>query len=381
MPKKDLYKELFEDVTGETQESSDKVVPNLFPTIHSTPYKIAIIGEAPGTNELDQGKPFVGYSGQRLDEFLSRFGLVRDACFLGNICQHQPPGNKIAYFSWDGSQIQGGLQHMATDLAQLKTRPNVLLLLGGSALHAFKAPHITPKRKKNKKGELSFAFPNKIGQWRGSFFISHDLSPLPGVKCIASYHPAYCLRDYEWTPVLMLDIERCRTEAESPEWEKPLRQLRINLTFDETCRELLKLILHKPLVACDIEGGVGTMSCISFATAANEAFIVPFTRMDGTSFWNLEEEVKIWELLIKVLSDSRIKKVLQNSLYDRFVLQYGYKVVVKGVIDDTLVKHWELYCEMRKSLAFLASIYTKEPYWKEMRIQAEQQSEEEGGEE
>jgi DNA polymerase I-like protein with 3'-5' exonuclease and polymerase domains len=117
------------------------------------------------------------------------------------------------------------------------------------------------------------------------------------------------------------------------------------------------------------------MSCISFATAANEAFIVPFTNMDGSSYWSLEEEVKIWTLLVKVLGDPGIKKILQNSLYDRFVLQYGYEVVVKGIVDDTLVKHWELYAEMRKSLAFLCSIYTKQPYYKEMRVQAEEMEE------
>jgi uracil-DNA glycosylase family 4 len=372
MPKRDNFAEFFNEAA--TGAASTIIVPNVQPKIKDQPYRLAIVGEAPGTDEVAQRTPFVGYSGRDLTNKLSRFGILRDACFIGNICQHQPLGNKIASFDWNGPQIQNGLKALKEDLEAFK--PNLCLLLGGTALHAFKSNQPLAK-KKSRKGDLSFAYPFPIGRWRGSFFNACPNAPLPNVKCVASYHPAACLRQYEYTPVLMIDIMRAVEEAKFPEWNPPKRQLLINLTFEETCQQLEKLIETKPLVATDIEGGIGTFSCISFATAKDYAFIVPLTKMDGSNFWNLEQEVTIWKLLDTVLSCPLIPKILQNSLYDLFVLQYGYRIVVRGIVDDTLPKHWELYCEARKSLAYMASTLTKEPYWKEMRVQAEQMESEE----
>lgn len=347
---------------------TQKPVPNLFPRITNTQYKIAVIGEAPGVDEVDQAKPFVGYSGQELDRLLSRFSILRDACFLGNVSQYRPEKNQITNFEWEGVEIQSGLTQLKSDLSKVK--PNICLLLGATALHAFKSNE--PLKKRKTKEGYKFVYPNPISRWRGSFFTSIPSSPLPGVKCIASYHPAACLRNYEWTPVLMFDIKRCLEEATFPELIPPQRTLKYNLSLEETLYELQQIIDKKPLVATDIEGRIGSMSCISFATSSSYAFIVPFSKIDGSSYWSLDEEVIIWRYLAKVLCDPRIPKVLQNGAYDRFVLQYGYQLVVKGVTEGTDLKHWEIYSELKKSLAFMASIYTREPYWKEMRIQSEQ---------
>src|ERR1051326_247880 len=159
MPKKLDIDSLLGESTTEEKYVPSKPVPNVFPKVQM-PYKIAIIGEAPGEEEALQGKPFVGYSGKELDRFLSRFGILRDACFVGNICQIRPQANKIAGFSWDGTEIQQGLNQLTRDLSQL--HPNICLLLGGSALHAFKEPATIPRRKKGPDG-LVFSFPNSIG--------------------------------------------------------------------------------------------------------------------------------------------------------------------------------------------------------------------------
>jgi len=45
---------------------------------------------------------------------------------------------------------------------------------------------------------------------------------------------------------------------------------------------LSSILREKPTIALDIEGGIDTMSCISFATTANMAFIVPFIRKNGS---------------------------------------------------------------------------------------------------
>lgn len=366
------YDDLFDEPAGNVASvTSSKTVPNVHPIITNTPYRIAIIGEAPGSDEVALGTPFVGASGRELDKYLSKVGILRDACYIGNVCRHQPAGNKIANFEWSGNEIQNGLSVLSTDLNLFK--PNLCWLLGGTALHAFKEGiHQVPKKRKLKDG-LSFNFPNAIGDWRGSLFLSSNDSPYPNCKCIASYHPAAAMRTYEWMPLILLDLLfKVWPQSKSPELILPKRELKINLSLDEIINELRKIRIEKPLLSLDIEGGIGTMTCLSLATLPSFAFIIPFTTSSGNSFWHLNEEVILWKELLLVLGDPTIPKILQNSLYDRFVLQYSYGIIVRGVLDDTMLKNWELYCELPKGLGFLASLYTDEPYWKEERIQAEQ---------
>jgi DNA polymerase len=53
-----------------------------------------LIGEGPGYHEDRQGRPFVGPSGQFLDELLSIAGLSRAEVFIGNVVKCRPPQNR-----------------------------------------------------------------------------------------------------------------------------------------------------------------------------------------------------------------------------------------------------------------------------------------------
>src|SRR6516164_4787530 len=85
--------------------SSGRPVLNENSTL-AQPYRIAVIGDAPGRDEEIQGKPFVGMAGKMLNNLLQHAGIVRAACFVGNICQHRPPNNDIKRFALDGPEIQ-----------------------------------------------------------------------------------------------------------------------------------------------------------------------------------------------------------------------------------------------------------------------------------
>jgi DNA polymerase len=56
--------------------------------------KIMLIGEGPGYHEDRQGRPFVGPSGQFLDELLAMAGLKRGDVFIGNVVKCRPPQNR-----------------------------------------------------------------------------------------------------------------------------------------------------------------------------------------------------------------------------------------------------------------------------------------------
>lgn len=55
---------------------------------------ILFIGEAPGFHEDQQGRPFVGRSGQLLAAGLKRIGLGREDVFIANMIRHRPPNNR-----------------------------------------------------------------------------------------------------------------------------------------------------------------------------------------------------------------------------------------------------------------------------------------------
>ncbi len=56
--------------------------------------QIMLIGEAPGANEDEEGKPFVGAAGKLLTELLSSIGLSRKDVFITNLVKCRPPNNR-----------------------------------------------------------------------------------------------------------------------------------------------------------------------------------------------------------------------------------------------------------------------------------------------
>ncbi|WP_409328771.1 uracil-DNA glycosylase [Trujillonella humicola] len=56
--------------------------------------RFVLVGEAPGANEDRTGRPFVGRSGELLDQLLIEAGLDRGQAAVLNIVKCRPPGNR-----------------------------------------------------------------------------------------------------------------------------------------------------------------------------------------------------------------------------------------------------------------------------------------------
>jgi uracil-DNA glycosylase len=56
--------------------------------------RIMFIGEGPGMNENEQGRPFVGAAGKLLEDLLAKAGLHRKDVFICNVVKCRPPGNR-----------------------------------------------------------------------------------------------------------------------------------------------------------------------------------------------------------------------------------------------------------------------------------------------
>lgn len=315
--------------------------------------RLAIVGEAPGANEEKKGVPFIGASGGLLNTLLCKAGIDREVCFVGNVCQYRPPNNELKLFNWYDREIQSGLEQLDADLKTY--RPNMILLLGRYALRAA-------------TGEWE-----SISLHRGSLFISADPnSPMYKRKCVGSYHPANIFRAFKNSAYLDLDIRKAVEEASNPQLDLPVRHFERNLSARDIIQRLRRLRMDAFMgreVWCsfDLEGYWNRITRFSIATDPTHGFIVPFTRGEYDSFWPVEDEAAIWHEIDLTMRDTRVKKVLQNSLYDRFVLAYKHKVLICNVQWDTMLAHWEQYAELEKDLGTQASIYTREPYYKQDR--------------
>jgi DNA polymerase len=91
---------------------------------------VLIIGEAPGKDEDEQGKPFVGRSGQLLDKMLAAIGLDRQTnVLISNTIYWRPPGNR--------DPTQGEIVACLPFVERLieLSRPKLLILTGKAAAH------------------------------------------------------------------------------------------------------------------------------------------------------------------------------------------------------------------------------------------------------
>ena len=89
---------LLDDIAGEIRECTrcelHRTRTNSVPGEGPADARIMVIGEAPGWNEDQQGRPFVGAAGKFLEELLGAAGLKRGDVFITNVVKSRPPGNR-----------------------------------------------------------------------------------------------------------------------------------------------------------------------------------------------------------------------------------------------------------------------------------------------
>lgn len=303
--------------------------------------KIVLIGESPGQDEEDNKLPFVGMSGQLLLSALSKYGVTRNEVSLLNLCQYRPFGNKFELLedSPDGkSKLKSGIAEVKKYLES--SNANVVGLLGEKPLN-----YITGKY--------------GIGRYRGSILPADGI----GIKTVALRHPAFVLRNEKEYPIFNVDIKRLVEESKDPNLNYTKRDYHIVSGGLELIDWWQKLA-EKEILACDIENIKPTinkkkpeknkpleMLCVGFAYDKNNAIVFP---------WNMETKPVIQSLL----ENENIKKIFHYGTHDANVL-YLFGITVNNYTHDTLVMQNSLEPEMPRSLDFLTSILTREPYYKQ----------------
>lgn len=92
---------------------------------------VMLVGEAPGGEEDQSGRPFVGTAGKRLEGLLRLAGLSRDDVFITNIVKCRPPGNRRPR----RDEAESCHEYLRREIEALN--PSLVVLLGVTALKQF----------------------------------------------------------------------------------------------------------------------------------------------------------------------------------------------------------------------------------------------------
>ena len=92
---------------------------------------LMFIGEGPGYNEDQQGRPFVGQAGLYLEELLASIGLSRNDVYITNMVKCRPPNNRDPF----PGEIQACSKYLDTQIKLIQ--PRVIVTLGRHSLGKF----------------------------------------------------------------------------------------------------------------------------------------------------------------------------------------------------------------------------------------------------
>jgi len=138
----------------------------------ATKARVVFVGEQPGDQEDQQGKPFVGPAGKLLDKALEDAGIDRSAVYVTNVVKHfkwQARGKRRIHQKPNWSEIAACRPWLEAELEVIE--PRVLVCLGATAAQALLGRDFRVSRQ---RGEL----------------VDSDLAE----KVIATVHPSSILR-------------------------------------------------------------------------------------------------------------------------------------------------------------------------------------------
>src|SRR5213596_3905829 len=139
--------------------------------------KIMFVGEGPGQNEDEQGRPFVGAAGKLLTELLGSIGVSRSDVFITNIVKCRTPNNRAPR----KSERETCNPYLISQIRLIK--PQIVCALGTPAIATLLGEEYSATRVHGK--------PTSKG----------DVTILP------MYHPAAALYDASLKEVLALDFK------------------------------------------------------------------------------------------------------------------------------------------------------------------------------
>lgn len=284
--------------------------------------EVIFVGEAPGMNEIEEGIPFVGQSGQLLDAMLDEVGipLPETLMYKTNVVACRPPNNRTP----TQQEIRCCAPRLRNELAQHKSRKIVSM---GRTSHGF------------------FGIPFQPG----AVFKWNDFVVMP------TWHPAYVLRDPSQADLFKKTMERA---AHGP-WEYEIIP-KPALVQPKTVEDLVQVLSRCPdnaWVAFDIE----TANVQWYDTVDRKADVILMLQLAWKeSFATIISDELLYDHVDEVtpiLNEffARVKTCAHNGKFDTVFQQHHLDVRIR--LDfDTFLAHYVLNENIAHGLKGLASL-------------------------
>ena len=167
---------LYKEIEKCTKCSLSRFRINAVPGEGPVTARLMFVGEAPGAEEDELGRPFVGRSGILLTELLSEAEIDRNNVFITSILKSRPPNNRKP----TSEEVKACLPYLMKQIEIVS--PKIIVLLGSVAVNSLIGPW-------------------KLGDAHGKFHESAS-----GLLFFITHHPAACLRFPKYRELMLEDL-------------------------------------------------------------------------------------------------------------------------------------------------------------------------------
>jgi uracil-DNA glycosylase family 4 len=161
----DTLPRIREDIGDCTRCKLHKGRTNIVFGVGNPKAQLMFVGEGPGHDEDIKGEPFVGRAGKLLTQMIEAMSLRREDVYIANVVKCRPPENRLP----EKDEITTCSPFLMRQIDVIK--PKVVCCLGSCA------------------AQTLLQTTQGISRFRGEWF------DFRGAKLIATYHPAYLLRN------------------------------------------------------------------------------------------------------------------------------------------------------------------------------------------
>ena len=315
--------------------------------------KFIIVGESLGADEEEKGIPFCGTDGQILDGMLNSAGILRSECYITNVIKIRPPANKVKRLGEYGLSGLDFIPILKEELNEIDCP--IIIPLGNVAYSSITGLGIPPS------GDVCFS--DGIGKHRGSIYASQ----ISGRLCIPTYNPGFVRELWQARGTVVADFRkaiRIRKEGYYPISFSTLTRP----TIPDISSFLDLIERSTDRFSVDIESYKTTkqISCIGIAATLNGhrmSICIPI-KNGLLNYWDLSDEQWVWQRLRRLFQNDRLLKIGQFLNFDFTMLERFVGEFAPPWFDLNIAHH-TLDPELPHTLAYLTSIYTDIPYYKD----------------
>jgi uracil-DNA glycosylase family 4 len=310
----------------------------------SRPYRVALVGEALGVDERDQGAPFVGRAGFKLTRLIEWAGFERERFDIWNTVWCQPPENKLEGQPYESGAVAHCRAH---HWSQLLSRPRVVVPMGNVAMGTLLG----------RKGILKA---------RGYVY------PGGGFHLLPTVHPSFIQRGQsKYSAAFIHDLQKAVELA-----EKGLPIEALDYVLDPSPRVAYEWALH---YRRELEGSQSPLRLAYDIETPHKGDDEGDLDVDDASYtiWRVGFSYSPFGALsvpwtppyipaIRLLLESQGEKVVWNAGYDNPRIRAA-GVGINGLVHDGMVAWHILHSDLPKGLGFVATFTCPwQPAWKHL---------------